>query len=190
MSRRYRVLALTERMHRELMKLLEHGGRMYLPDIEVRKLTNIAKAAKICTWEETAQVWVPGSEDEDRIEYRCHACGALGVKLWREYQTIVSVNVLLCTRCCEHDQNAKRKDYWIGNRCPAVLTKERDTFWGFTSVPEDRLRWWEELPDVVPANRVVRTVTVTMEERLSSSKHDPDRIIRAFCGESDDDAKT
>jgi hypothetical protein len=91
----------------------------------------------------------------DQLEYRCHGCGALGVKLWRQYQTFASVSELLCMRCCESKQARKLDGVWIGNRCPAVLTAERDTFWGFTSVPEDRLLWWMNLADVIPMGRSI-----------------------------------
>jgi hypothetical protein len=34
----------------------------------------------------------------------------------------------------------------IGWLVPAALTVEMDTFWGYTSVPQDRCEWWYNLP--------------------------------------------
>lgn len=93
--------------------------------------------------------------------YRCGGCGASHCKLWREYQTCADYTVLLCCDCA-----AKRGDTYdvsnidesgyrpgdcgdtdqIGWCVPAVPTKEGDTFWGYSSVPEDGCVWWRHLP--------------------------------------------
>ena len=98
--------------------------------------------------------------------YRCAECGAHGVKLWREYQTFVEHQVLRCVDCAcrdqkkdattvgedgrrllvEYDWGREQTSDQIGWLVPAVPTAEGDTFWGYTSVPEDGCRWWYGLP--------------------------------------------
>jgi len=34
----------------------------------------------------------------------------------------------------------------IGWRIPAVPTQEGDTYWGYSSVPQDGVEWWVRLP--------------------------------------------
>lgn len=93
------------------------------------------------------------------IEYKCK-CGASGQKLWRQYQTFLNHIELLCVECAVKTEG---KNYIIGEDgrresehggmtdqigwlVPAVLTAEGDTFWGYTSVPQDRCDWWHALP--------------------------------------------
>ncbi len=114
--------------------------------------------------------------------YHCGQCGALGVKLWREYQTILSHQSLLCAKCACAEQTKPAKSYsiravdgggvcvttiydavlepklhkifggsddggdQIGWRIPAVPTTDGRTYWGYSSVPEDGVRWWKSLP--------------------------------------------
>lgn len=85
--------------------------------------------------------------------YRCHGCGAAYCKLWREYQTIASVTELRCANCVERDSGENfecddpRKMSSIGWYVAAVPTPEGDTYWGYTSVPEQALKWWYALPN-------------------------------------------
>lgn len=128
-------------------------------------------------------------------DYRCHRCGAYGVKLWREYQTFLNQQSLLCLHCSCEEQNKTRiptedgrslytgevhhwyqtakmpTGHWesydpakgtpsdttatkstkavddkIGERVPAVPTKEGNTFWGYSSVPPAGCEWWYRLP--------------------------------------------
>lgn len=90
--------------------------------------------------------------------YVCDACGAKGCKLWRPYQ---SFHVeLFCAWCATRDQNKPGKidadGFWhddeieqkcdqIGWLVPAVPTDD-GSFWGYTSVPMDRVAWWRALP--------------------------------------------
>ncbi len=91
--------------------------------------------------------------------YCCHKCYAQGVKLWREYQTFLNNQTLLCAKCAGKEQKKDtstideeglyqsefgRTDQ-IGWRIPAVPTKENDTYWGYTSVPEEGVQWWKRL---------------------------------------------
>lgn len=104
-----------------------------------------------------------GSEPaEDPISYTCETCGAAGVKLWRDYQTFVDNSDLLCAVCAgqregddvlEIDADGYRPGAYgrtdqIGSMVPAVITIEGDTFWGYTSVPPDRVSWWRALPSI------------------------------------------
>lgn len=41
--------------------------------------------------------------------YRCDKCGITGVKLWREYQTFLDKQILLCLTCSCQDQEEVRE---------------------------------------------------------------------------------
>lgn len=93
--------------------------------------------------------------------YRCAACDVHGCKLWRSYAMIADCCALTCADCSGKDQqsdvsqidsNGKvpyeyggRIDQ-IGSKLPAVPTEEGDTYWGYTSVPSDGVKWWKNLP--------------------------------------------
>jgi hypothetical protein len=81
-------------------------------------------------------------------KYECSKCGLSGVKLWRQYQTFLDNIELFCKECAEEDQGENLDVFsceiaWL---VPAIPTEENDTYWGYTSVPEDRVRWWKSLP--------------------------------------------
>jgi hypothetical protein len=95
--------------------------------------------------------------------YKCSICGAEKCKLWRDYNTFLNHLSLYCVGCAMAKQKKEgivREDgkFWdngdkwaswtdaIGWLVPAVPTIENDTFWGYTSVPEDRVNWWRALP--------------------------------------------
>ena len=91
------------------------------------------------------------------IPYICVECDAAGVKLWREYNTFLSHQTLKCRACSEIEQAPaleRRKNSFmdmpktdtIGWRVPAV-PDDTGTFWGYTSVPQDRVEWWNGLPE-------------------------------------------
>lgn len=46
-------------------------------------------------------------------EYHCGKCGALGIKLWREYQAFLNHQSLLCAACACGEQSNDRKSYSI-----------------------------------------------------------------------------
>ncbi len=83
--------------------------------------------------------------------YRCCLCGARGVKLWREYQTFLDHQSLLCAPCAARIGNKDISDIdsegcrsslggrtnQIGWYIPAVPTEQNDTFWGYSSVPQE-----------------------------------------------------
>lgn len=90
-------------------------------------------------------------------DYKCDDCGAHGVKLWREYQTIASQTKLLCAHCAKKDQSKNHEAGWksrfsvgegdqIGWFIPAIPTEGQDTYWGYTSVPGNAVDWWKKLP--------------------------------------------
>ncbi len=92
--------------------------------------------------------------------YHCHECKVTGVKLWREYQTFLDRQTLLCVTCAGKEQKKDvstaddrgcitgemGKTDQIGDRIPAVLTEENTTFWGYTSVPDAGVNYWKRLP--------------------------------------------
>lgn len=108
-------------------------------------------------------------------EYHCGKCGAPGVKLWRDYQTFLNHQSLLCADCACAEQNNGKRTFvvaageegraivsvtytpdkhgmngpisdQIGWRVPAVPTPDGSTYWGYTSVPLDGVTWWKRLP--------------------------------------------
>lgn len=104
--------------------------------------------------------------------YACTTCGRNGVKLWRDYQTFLNHQTLSCVDCAcaaqnppidsalidetgSHDHVFTDNDDktvnlgptdTIGWLVPAVPTAENDTFWGYTSVPQNGCDWWDRLP--------------------------------------------
>jgi hypothetical protein len=95
------------------------------------------------------------------IDYKCSKCGAGNCKLWRQYNTFLEHIRLLCAKCVSEahgkdyvidsdgyvfDEDIHQRTRVLGSLVPAIPTVENDTFWGYTSVPEERIRWWKELP--------------------------------------------
>lgn len=100
------------------------------------------------------------SKQEVPPSYKCHKCGAAGCKLWRDYQTFLEHQTLLCARCAGEGQGKNVDSIGddgsyigecgstdqIGWFVPAVPTEGNDTFWGYFSVPQDGVEWWKRLP--------------------------------------------
>lgn len=161
-----------------------------------------AKMARIARLKLSGQNYVVDSAEpvdyaksETPSSYTCSKCGATGIKLWRDYQTMVCYLSLYCLDCaCKKEGKVRTptedgkslytgKIYcwyrtadspdglwhgydptngvpvgaietmldWertdqIGWLVPAVPTKENDTFWGYSSVPENGCNWWDNLP--------------------------------------------
>lgn len=96
------------------------------------------------------------------IEYKCKKCSTSGVKLWRQSAVFLDNIELLCCDCSTTDQGKTLtqlneygsyiSDYHgrmtdqIGRLVPAVPTDD-GSFWGYTSVPQDRVDWWKALPN-------------------------------------------
>jgi hypothetical protein len=92
--------------------------------------------------------------------YRCTVCGRHGCKMWRQYNTMADYIELLCVDCAMKDQkvlyavddNGYHKSEF-GDRIdqiewliPAIPTDGIDTYWGYTSVPQNGVKWWRRLP--------------------------------------------
>ena len=83
-------------------------------------------------------------------DYACGECAAAGVRLFRLPHN-AGDPALLCWPCSEVEQGNKypwqaqgeAPHFCIGDRIPAVPFE--DTFWGYTSIPEEGLRWWISL---------------------------------------------
>ncbi len=98
------------------------------------------------------------------MPYVCTGCGACNCRLWRQYQTVLDGIELKCIDCALEEYQEKHPGDelpqvreslqqvghdltdQVGGLIPAVPTKENDTFWGYTSVPQDRVEWWYSLP--------------------------------------------
>lgn len=95
------------------------------------------------------------------MEYKCSVCGKTGIKLWRDYQVFHN---LYCVDCAKKDQgveyevyeNGLHESFWRGESMgttdqikwlvPAIPYKDEYAFWSYTSVPQDRIVWWQKLP--------------------------------------------
>lgn len=85
--------------------------------------------------------------------YECSRCGRGGLRLFREYGH--GGKDLLCAPCvfvaerrsadCPVWPAPAAGSDWVLNLCAAVPTEDGFTFWGFSSVPEDGVRWWNRL---------------------------------------------
>jgi hypothetical protein len=96
------------------------------------------------------------------INYTCTGCGSCNCRLWRQYQTVLNHIELKCIDCALEEYAKDHPDKplpmvreypggpgdgdQIGWLIPAVPTSENDTFWGYSSVPQDRVDWWYSLP--------------------------------------------
>lgn len=90
--------------------------------------------------------------------YTCTKCGRSNCKLWRE---IYSCSPLYCVRCIDNPQvntigedgtfktgyGEERSDQ-IGYFVPAVPSEDLQDYYCYGSVPEDRIKWWQDLPNV------------------------------------------
>ena len=83
--------------------------------------------------------------------------------MWRRYQTFLEHQKLFCIDCAGKNQNhdvsktnelgmTPDKTYsnmssdTIGWLVPAVPTIDNETYWGYSSVPDDGVKWWKALP--------------------------------------------
>jgi hypothetical protein len=95
------------------------------------------------------------------IDYRCSKCGLTGHKLWRQSHVCADQIDLLCATCAESDQKESHpgekievgKSYvdghltdQLGSLVPAIPVEDEDTFWGYTSTPNEGCLWWHQLP--------------------------------------------
>ncbi len=88
--------------------------------------------------------------------YVCNDCDKSGVRLYREYQTFLENQYLRCRCCALKDQQRTAEEEFehgesecsIGWLVAAVPTEDGKTYWGYTSVPEEGVKWWNALPKV------------------------------------------
>jgi hypothetical protein len=110
--------------------------------------------------------------------YRCGICGARGVKLWREWNTMVCFQTLRCFGCAaketkkpirsvdedgryesKHGRTDQIEIKGVGTIIPAVPDTtpdenddigEHGSYWGYTAVPPEAVAWWRALPLFAP----------------------------------------
>ena len=60
---------------------------------------------------------------------------------------MVSYLTLRCTKCALKNQKQEvvEDPHCIGWLVAAVPTEDGSTYWGYTSVPKDGVKWWENL---------------------------------------------
>lgn len=82
--------------------------------------------------------------------YECQTCQCTGVRLYRRYQTFLERQELFCRKHALDDQNKTEPDqpseHSIGWLVAAIPTEDGSTHWGWSSVPDDGLKWWNQLP--------------------------------------------
>lgn len=79
-------------------------------------------------------------------EYVCCCCGKSNVKLYRDYSCFLENINLRCTKCtCIHEDLDYQTGDSIGWSVAAVPTEDGTTYWGYTSVPDDGVKWWRNL---------------------------------------------
>jgi hypothetical protein len=89
--------------------------------------------------------------------YACDKCKQSGVKLWRGIHGCADANgyKLLCASCLapgkQVDDNGKVMDAQLGFQTDQVMgwlpaVPVDDTYWGYTSVPDNDVAWWLALP--------------------------------------------
>jgi len=101
------------------------------------------------------------AQDAVPENYTCDDCGAHGVKLYREWQTLADRTALLCAPCAAKNQEKDISDMdaeghyhesdghrtlQIGRFVSAIPTEEGGAFWGWTWTPDNGVAWWERLP--------------------------------------------
>lgn len=88
--------------------------------------------------------------------YKCDKCGKAGCKLWREYSTFANHTSLYCRECAETNQAEHAPFHgdqigWLVPAVPSPLPVDgimaANEFWGYSSVPDDGVRWWKNLPE-------------------------------------------
>jgi len=92
-------------------------------------------------------------------DYVCGTCGATNCKLWREFNTFGPT--LCCAVCAAESQKKDISDIddegrfsdkhgfrcdQIGWRVPAIPDEEGVGYWGYSSVPQEGINWWRNLP--------------------------------------------
>ena len=87
-------------------------------------------------------------------DYCCEKCEAIGVGLFRDYQTFSDHSRLLCKACAEVDQQRTFDEscpHQIGWMVAAVPCENGVGWWGYSSVPQAGVDWWNGLPLTIGA---------------------------------------
>jgi hypothetical protein len=137
-------------------------------------------------WRELRDTALDAIERVATKRYVCSGCGASGVKLWRQYQTMADYLRLLCKDCAEKDQEEKltEESDSLGWLVPAVPTElpnadgdipEGETFWGYTSVPGWGCKWWWELPPEIPRSKFVDVTKFLTREQEEAAVRERER---------------
>lgn len=91
--------------------------------------------------------------------YTCSNCGKHGIKLWRVYQSFTPH--LLCASCAATEEKCDISTMGKDGRflrdgyptdqirwyVPAVPSNNDGAYWGYTSVPDEGVTWWRNLPN-------------------------------------------
>ncbi len=87
-------------------------------------------------------------------DYVCTVCVAQGVRLYRRSHVVLEAIFLYCTRCASDHQRCQptQNDTQIGIFVAAVPTEDESSYWGYSSVPERGVQWWQRLPTEEPAS--------------------------------------
>lgn len=133
------------------------------------------------------------------MKYTCGTCNAVGVKLWRLYNTFLSHQKFYCLTCGmkEYPNYAdffERGDTTAlggGSLVPACPTELPDatthelgadtTFWGFGSIPGWIFKWWYDLPPKIPFVMSEPVPTREEEEAAKAARREAENAkIRAY----------
>jgi hypothetical protein len=118
------------------------------------------------------------SKQEVSEDYICSECGVKGVKLWRNYQS--TRIILLCASCAAKYQHVDissmdEKGLYLGKfsitdqigwYAPAVPCQVLDTFWGYTSIPDEGAIWWQNLPNKLDERDLDKIKVVVEDDEI------------------------
>lgn len=133
-----------------------------------------------------------------RDNYACVGCSAIGVKLWRDYQTSADACELRCAECATRLEVARNKNSdrsplcedgvftfrdgdQIGGLVPAVPTDDGSTFWGYTSISPGGVAWWHDLPTYRDETRERRCLENLLKRAELGQACWPERLARGRC---------
>ncbi len=133
--------------------------------------------------------------------YLCSKCKVSGLKLWRQWNTMVCYLELLCAACAapgvQVDQDGRHDSEHgggsdqlsdvggSGSLAPAVPTTDGESYWGYTSVPLAGCAWWRALPTY--AGQPQRPFYIDPKDAAAEAKMLADR--EAYQKQSSDNRK-
>ncbi len=137
-----------------------------------------------------------------RQTYVCSSCKCSGLKLWRDYNTFLSHCELKCATCATPAQIAyetknytdENRDYLgaldpdglfmfrngdqLGGLVPAIPTPDGETFWGYTSVPNEDILWWYALPTYQNRALELRCLRQLIRKTMDAYVSSRTRVLR------------